>query len=82
MDMENLLMEMVMQSTRRDRAGEMHPHGENVPHEGRRPKLRERRRQARRGERTEPQVSLRRPQGVPARASGLVLAVRRFLKLG
>ncbi len=80
MDMENLLMEMVMQSTRRDRAGEMHPHRDEHAFEGRRPRLRERRRTPRPGSRVEPRVSLRRSPG--AHAGKLVLAVRKFLRLG
>jgi hypothetical protein len=75
MDMENLLMEMVMKSTRRDRLDDAHPH------EGRRPRLRDRRRRLREGERTEPEVAIQgRPEGVPPRENVLLTAFRRFLR--
>jgi hypothetical protein len=57
MDMENLLMELVMNSARRDRLDDPHPHREERVEQGRRPKLRSRRRSQLETERVEPVIS-------------------------
>lgn len=85
MDMENLLMEMVMGSTRRDRSPGTYPHPSDVEEVAmKHPRARKplnRRRSSRSGPRVEPRMRVRRGHGEHGRQGGLVAAFRKLLRL-